>query len=217
MTLADLVYSRLTPFYDVMFGAMLQEGRRRAMAYLRPDPGESVLEIGVGTGADLHEYPAPCRVTAIDLSMAMLEHARAPGRRLDDGAGGVRANGCDEARVPRCDRSMRSMRRTSSTWCPIPRPSAAKSPASAGPDGRVVLLNHFDGVPETTNLTNHVAGRIANLFSVNWDLHLDDFLTQAGLEAITVESVNRPRLSSIVLCRVARTVATGCPDGVAGR
>ena len=74
------------------------------------------------------------------------------------------------------------------------------------PDGRVVLLNHFDGVPETTNLTNHVAGRIANLFSVNWKIQLDDFLRQAGLEAITVESVNRPRLSSIVLCRVARSV-----------
>jgi phosphatidylethanolamine/phosphatidyl-N-methylethanolamine N-methyltransferase len=69
------------------------------------------------------------------------------------------------------------------------------------PGGRVVLLNHFDGVPETTNLTNRLAGRIAGLFSVNWALHLDDFLNHAGLEAIAVESVNQPRLSSIVLCR----------------
>ena len=84
------------------------------------------------------------------------------------------------------------------------------------PDGRVVLLNHFDGVPETTNLTNQVAGRIANLFSVNWKVRLEDFLRQAGLEAITVESVNRPRLSSIVLCRVARPVATPCHDAPPG-
>ena len=72
------------------------------------------------------------------------------------------------------------------------------------PDGRVVLLNHFDGVPETSNLTNQVAGRVANLFSVNWDVPLDRFLDQVGLEAITIESVNQPRLSSIVVCRKRR-------------
>ncbi len=93
---------------------------------------------------------------------------------------------------------MPSTRRTSSTWCPIPLAIGREIARVCRPDGRVVLLNHFDGVPETTNLTNHVAGRIANLFSVNWKLPLEDFLRQAGLEAITVESVNRPRLSSIV-------------------
>ena len=216
MTLADLVYSRLTPFYDVIFGDMLQEGRRRAMAYLRPDPGESVLEIGVGTGADLHEYPAPCRVTAIDLSMAMLEHAR------------ERAGSSTTARVAFAQMDATSLAFPDRSFDAVYAPhviNVVPDPAAIGreiarvcrPDGRVVLLNHFDGVPETTNITNHVAGRIANLFSVNWKLPLEDFLRQAGLEAITVESVNRPRLSSIVLCRVARTVETRCPDGVAGR
>ena len=204
MTLADLVYSRLTPFYDVLFGGLLQEGRRRAMAHLRPDAGESVLEIGVGTGADLREYPEPCRVTAIDLSMAMLEHAR-------DRAGATTARVAfaqmDATRLAFPDRSFDAV------YAPhvinvVPDPAAIGREIArvCRPDGRVVLLNHFDGVPETTNLTNHVAGGIANLFSVNWKLCLDDFLRQAGLEAITVESVNRPRLSSIVLCRVARTV-----------
>lgn len=216
MTLADLVYRRLTPVYDVVFGDMLQEGRRRAMAYLRPDTGESVLEIGVGTGADLHEYPAPCRVTAIDLSMAMLAHARERAGSVTTAR--VAFAQMDATRLAFPDRSFDAV------YAPhvinvVPDPAAIGREIArvCRPDGRVVLLNHFDGVPETANITNHVAGRIANLFSVNWKLRLEDFLRQAGLEAITVESVNRPRLSSIVLCRVARSVETRCPDGVPGR
>jgi phosphatidylethanolamine/phosphatidyl-N-methylethanolamine N-methyltransferase len=215
MTLADLVYGRLTRFYDVAFGAMLQEGRRRAMAYLNPDAGQSVLEIGVGTGADLREYPAPCRVTAIDLSMAMLEHARERASSLTTPR--VAFAQMDATKLAFPDRSFDAV------YAPhvinvVPDPVATGREIArvCRPNGRVVLLNHFDGVPETTNLTNNVAGRIANLFSVNWELRLEEFLRQAGLEPITVESVNRPRLSSIVLCRVARTAATPCYDAPAG-
>jgi phosphatidylethanolamine/phosphatidyl-N-methylethanolamine N-methyltransferase len=215
MTLADLVYGRLTRFYDVAFGTMLQEGRRRAMAYLSPNTGESVLEIGVGTGADLREYPEPCRVTAIDLSMAMLEHAR------------ERASKRTTARVSFAQMDATKLAFPDGSFDAVYAPhviNVVPDPTAMGreiarvcrPNGRVVLLNHFDGVPETTNLTNHVAGRIAKLFSVNWKLPLDDFLRQAGLEAITVESVNRPRLSSIVLCRVAQTGATLSEDTAPG-
>jgi len=199
MTLANLVYERLTPCYDVLFGALLQDGRRRAMAHLKPLAGESVLEVGVGTGVDLHEFPGWCRVTAIDLSMAMLE--RAHHRR-----GGVESSvsfaQMDATRLAFADASFDAV------YAPhvvnvVPDPLAIgrEMVRVCRPGGRVVLLNHFDGVPETTNLTNRVAGRIATLFSVNWNLRLDDFLQQAGLEAIAVESVNQPRLSSIVLCR----------------
>ena len=65
------------------------------------------------------------------------------------------------------------------------------------PGGRVVFLNHFEGIPETTNLTNAVAGRLAAAFSVNWRLNVNEFLHELGAQAVEVESVNVPRLSSI--------------------
>jgi phosphatidylethanolamine/phosphatidyl-N-methylethanolamine N-methyltransferase len=190
---------------------MLQEGRRRAMQYLRPAADETVLEIGVGTGADLRDYPAPCRVTAIDLSMAMLEHARG------------RVDGVDAPRVAFAQMDATKLAFPDATFDAVYAPhvvNVVPDPAAIGreiarvcrPGGRVVLLNHFDGVAETTNLTNHVVGRVANLFSVNWKVSLEDFLRQAGLEPVTVESVNRPRLSSIVVCRIARSGTTRCHD-----
>lgn len=196
MTLAGLIYGRLTPLYDVVFGALLQEGRRRAMAHLSPGAGESVLEVGVGTGVDLREFPASCRVTAIDLSMAMIARAR------ERAGPGVAFAQMDATALAFPDASFDAV------YAPhvvnvVPDPLAIGREMArvCRPGGRVVLLNHFDGVPETTNLTNQVAGRIANLFSVNWELRLDEFLRHAGLEAVAVESVNQPRLSSIVLCR----------------
>lgn len=199
MTLADLVYGRLTPLYDVVFGALLQDGRRRAMEHLKPGAGESVLEVGVGTGADLCEFPPTCNVIAIDLSMAMIERARERAPRVSFAQ-------MDASRLAFPDASFDAV------YAPhvvnvVPDPLAIGREMArvCRPGGRVVLLNHFDGVPETTNFTNQVAGRIASLFSVNWGLRLDEFLERTGLEALAVESVNQPRLSSIVLCRKAVT------------
>ncbi len=200
MTLADLVYARLTPLYDVMFAGLLRHGRRRAMAHLKPLRGETVLELGVGTGLHLRDYPPSCRVTAVDLSRAMLERAR---ERIDGvDRSPVSFAQMDATRLGFADGSFDAVYAPHvATVVPDPPAIGREMARVCRPGGRVVLLNHFDGVPDTTNLTNRVAGRIASLFSVNWSLRLDDFLNDSGLEAIAIESVNQPRLSSIVLCR----------------
>jgi phosphatidylethanolamine/phosphatidyl-N-methylethanolamine N-methyltransferase len=200
MTLADLVYGRLTPLYDAVCGAALKDGRRRALEHLKPQAGELVLEVGVGTGVDLCEYPPTCKVTAIDLSMAMIDRAR------------ERAGHAGEPRVAFAQMDATKLAFADASFDAVYAPhvvNVVPDPVAIGremarvcrPGGRIVLLNHFDGVPETTNLTNEIAGRIAKVFSVNWRVRLDDFLREAGLEAMAVESVNHPRLSSIVLCR----------------
>jgi ubiquinone/menaquinone biosynthesis C-methylase UbiE len=50
--------------------------RRRSLQLLDPRPGERILIVGAGTGADLPYLPAGCRVLATDLTPAMLETAR---------------------------------------------------------------------------------------------------------------------------------------------
>ena len=64
-------------------------GRKHLIADLRPDPGQSVLEIGCGTAWNLakaaRRYPQ-ARIFGVDVSNAMLQTARASLRRkgLDD-------------------------------------------------------------------------------------------------------------------------------------
>ena len=72
----DTIYSDLAPLYDVIYGALLHHGRRAAIDRLAAKWGESILEIGVGTGLSAVHYPAGCSVTAIDLSAHMLRRAQ---------------------------------------------------------------------------------------------------------------------------------------------
>ena len=70
------VYEKLASVYDLAFGPTLQPGRIRALEQMDIQPGERVLEVGVGTGINLSLYPQACRITGIDFSSSMLEKAR---------------------------------------------------------------------------------------------------------------------------------------------
>ena len=70
------VYEKLASIYDFAFGPALHAGRIRAVQRMGIAPGDSVLEVGVGTGINVPLYPLNCSITGIDLSSSMLEKAR---------------------------------------------------------------------------------------------------------------------------------------------
>src|ERR671913_196529 len=69
------VYENLASVYDLFFGPTLHPGRIEAIRKMKIRPGDSVLEVGVGTGINLSMYPASCAITGIDLSAPMLDKA----------------------------------------------------------------------------------------------------------------------------------------------
>src|SRR5215208_2286292 len=70
------VYDKLAKVYDLIFGPTLHPGRLQAIQRMNIQPGERVLEVGVGTGINLSLYPKNCSVTGIDFAGSMLEKAR---------------------------------------------------------------------------------------------------------------------------------------------
>lgn len=67
-------YTLWAPAYDVIV-APLRRSRRRAVRLLDPKPGERLLLVGCGTGADFELLPRDVNVTAVDLTPAMLRRA----------------------------------------------------------------------------------------------------------------------------------------------
>ena len=197
----ELVYHRLAPVYDVIYGAMLQPGRRRAMAHLAPRSGECVLEVGVGTGFGLTHYPKGCRVVAIDLSSSMIARARARLRR--DPVPGISLCRMDAAHLAL------PTERFDAVYAPylvnvVPDPIAVTREMIrvCRPGGRLVFLNHFDRIDGTRDALDRLVGKVATRISaVNWDLDFASFMRESGLQAQTIERVNIPRVSAVVLCR----------------
>ena len=68
-------YTLWAPFYDLA-GRAFDGRRRESLRLLELRPGERVLVVGCGTGADLGYLPEGCLVLATDLTPAMLRRAR---------------------------------------------------------------------------------------------------------------------------------------------
>lgn len=71
-----IIYRLWAPVYDSTVNHFFMSGRKRALELLDLKPGERVLIVGVGTGADLPLLPEGIDVTGIDLSPEMLAKAR---------------------------------------------------------------------------------------------------------------------------------------------
>src|SRR5213078_1330961 len=69
-------YARWAPIYDVVFGAVFDPGRKASIAAAGRIGGR-ILDVGVGTGISLSDYPRMHRLYGVDYSEAMLRKARA--------------------------------------------------------------------------------------------------------------------------------------------
>jgi phosphatidylethanolamine/phosphatidyl-N-methylethanolamine N-methyltransferase len=68
-------YRRWAPVYDLVFGAVFDQGRRAAAAAAEKVGGR-ILEVGVGTGISLPNYSGRSRIVGIDISPEMLRKAQ---------------------------------------------------------------------------------------------------------------------------------------------
>ena len=73
-------YAGWAPVYDLVFGAMLDAGRKASVAAAE-QVGGRMLDVGVGTGISLSAYSRRNRVVGVDYCEPMLRKARTRGRR----------------------------------------------------------------------------------------------------------------------------------------
>ncbi len=72
----ERAYSFYSGFYDVIWNKVFHASREEAVRLLDLKGGETILDVGVGTGLSLMFYPTTCRVVGIDLCDAMLQKGR---------------------------------------------------------------------------------------------------------------------------------------------
>jgi phosphatidylethanolamine/phosphatidyl-N-methylethanolamine N-methyltransferase len=193
------VYEKLASVYDLAFGPTLQPGRVRALEQMDIQPGERVLEVGVGTGINLSLYPKACRMTGIDFSSSMLEKARE--RVARGGLQQLRLLQMDAADLKFADDSFDIVYAPYLiSVVPDPVKVAQEMRRVCRPGGRIIFLNHF----LSPNLLVSRVERMISPFTIHIgfkaDLDLPGFLAQSALEPISIEKVNVPRIWSLVTC-----------------
>jgi phosphatidylethanolamine/phosphatidyl-N-methylethanolamine N-methyltransferase len=193
------VYDKLAIVYDLFFGPALHPGRLRAIEVMNIQPGERILEVGVGTGINLSLYPRHASVTGIDFSSSMLEKARERAAKPD--AAPVRLLQMDAADLRFADNSFDVV------YAPylisvVPDPVRVAQEMSrvCRPGGRFLILNHFLS-------PNPILSRLERLISpatihvgFKADLDLQAFLTQADVKPVSIQKVNWPKIWSLVTC-----------------
>ena len=174
-------YDRFAGLYDVVFNGLLQSGRLEAVRAMNLRPGQSVLEVGVGTGLNLELYPRGVRVVGVDISLPMLREALERQQQRPPVAD-VRFARMDALRLAFADDAFDVVYAPYVvTVVPRPRQVVAEMARVCRPGGRVVLVNHFGSSKKPvrwfekrlTPLTSHVGFRI--------DVPLDAILGVPGL------------------------------------
>ena len=193
------VYDKLAKVYDLFFGPTLHPGRLQAIERMKIQPGERVLEVGVGTGINLSLYPRQASVTGIDFSSSMLEKARERAARKD--AAPVRLLQMDAADLKFADDAFDIVYAPYLiSVVPDPVKVAQEMRRVCRPGGRIIFLNHF----LSPNAVLSRAERLISPFTIHIgfkaDLDLPAFLAQAELEPISIEKVNIPKIWSLVTC-----------------
>ena len=193
------VYENIASVYDLFYGPTLHAGRLESIGRLGIRPGDRVLEVGVGTGINAALYPRDCSVTGIDLCGSMLEKAER--RIVRHRRTNVRLLQMDAEALKFPDDSFDIV------YAPYTI-SVVSNPVKVvhemrrvcRPGGRFVFLNHFRSSNKLISRAERFISPLTVHVGFKADLDLPAFLVQAGLEPVSIEKVNIPRIWSLVTC-----------------
>jgi phosphatidylethanolamine/phosphatidyl-N-methylethanolamine N-methyltransferase len=177
------VYDAWAKLYDHTFGRLVHRRQHRAIREIRPQPGDRILDLGVGTGISLTRYPGDVTVVGMDLSAGMLEQAADKKRQRGlDHVHLCRGNALEPPFADRCfDHVI-----ISHTISVVSEPNRLLREAKrlVKPDGRIVVLNHFRSDRPVVAWFEKVLNPL--FVKIGWrsDLTLEECLDGVGLTVL---------------------------------
>jgi phosphatidylethanolamine/phosphatidyl-N-methylethanolamine N-methyltransferase len=196
----EAVYDKLAKVYDLTFGPTLHPGRLQAIQRMNIQPGERVLEVGVGTGINLGLYPTDAAITGIDFSEGMLEKARERASRKD--MRHTRLLQMDAADLKFADDSFDIVYAPYLiSVVPDPVKVAREMRRVCRPGGRIIILNHFLSANPVLSWVERLISPFTIHIGFKADLDLPAFLAQADLKPESIEKVNLANIWSLVTTR----------------
>jgi ubiquinone/menaquinone biosynthesis C-methylase UbiE len=193
-----LCYALWSPFYDLMVQGFAG-WRRRSLKLADIQPGERVLIVGAGTGLDLQFIDPGPRISAIDVTKAMLRRLRRRARRrgltvdaqVMDGQAMDFADGSFDVVILHLILAV----------IPDPVRCARESARVLRPGGRIVIMDKFVADDRRPPLVLRLVNPLLKALGTNINRKLGPILEGTGLRNVRQEPASLGGFFKIVLLR----------------
>lgn len=205
----ERAYRRHARYYDFVFGAVFQPGRKAIVRHMDCKAGERILEVGVGTGLSLPLYPENVLVTGIDISCDMLAQAQARKlrNRLDNV---VQLSVMDAENMMFKDSSFdKVVAMHVASVVPNPERLVDEMCRVCKPDGLIIFVNHFLSRNPVLGAFERLLAPLSKQIGFRPDFSLDRFLDATGLEATAIHPVNMFHFCTMVEARNSKRFLSG--------
>jgi phosphatidylethanolamine/phosphatidyl-N-methylethanolamine N-methyltransferase len=192
-------YRRYAPLYDSLFGAVLAPGRRALTDTIRSLRLTTILEVGVGTGLTLDQYPPAAAIVGIDISVDMLEIARQRASKIPDRD--IKLMTMDAERLEFADGFFDCVAVPYVlSVTPNPEKLVAEIRRVCRKGGTILILNHFSGSHFWWVLERAVRSMAARI-GFRSDFSYAEQVLRYDWEVQSVRTVNIFGLSKLVVIR----------------
>ena len=192
-------YRRYAPVYDTVFGAVLEPGRKALAAAVAEEKPGSLLEIGVGTGLLLPQYPKEVAVTGIDLSAEMLEKARERANQMPDRSIQLLHSNAETLQFDDAAFDCVTIPYVLSVT-PEPGRLLAEARRVCRRGGAIMVANHFSG-SRAWWLLEKLVSPLAAKIGFSSEFRYDEQIVARGCQVERVQPVNLFGLSKLVVIR----------------
>jgi phosphatidylethanolamine/phosphatidyl-N-methylethanolamine N-methyltransferase len=175
------IYDVHSVFYDATFGRLVRRRIARAIGHMNIAETDTVLDLGIGTGASLSYYPQGGRIIGIDLSSGMLREARKK----------IIARGMDHATVFQADALHLPFADSAFDHVFIshvisvvsdPYRLIREAQRVAKADARIVIVNHFQSTNRFIALLEKWLCPLCTKLGWRTDLPLNDLVKRTGVQ-----------------------------------
>jgi ubiquinone/menaquinone biosynthesis C-methylase UbiE len=193
-------YQRIARFYDVMClipERHFQPWRKQLWSLVK---GPQVLEVGVGTGRNIEFYREGVRITAIDLTPGMLEHAHQRAQQL-----GKEVDLClmDVQNMDFPEAIFDTVVATC-VFCSVPDPVLGLREVLrvTKPGGRVLLLEHVRSKNPTFGaIMDFLNPLVVRVMGSNINRRTVENAQRAGLEVESVTNLDKGHIFNLIVAR----------------
>ncbi len=192
-------YRFYAPIYDFLFGAVLEPGRKAMLGAVCSLHPCAVLEVGVGTGLTLSNYPADAAFVGIDVSEEMLDLARVRSSKMT--ARNIQLMSMDAESMTFSDNSFDCVTVPYVlSVTPNPDQLIAEIRRVCRPGGTIFILNHFSG-SHFWWLLERVFRALAAKIGFRSDFSFEEQILKHDWDIQSTTSVNLLGLSKLVRIR----------------